>query len=157
MMIRVRALLLPVFLAAALAAVSTAQPAPRPAGARVPITVYKTATCGCCAKWVDHMKAHGFEPAVQDLRDLSAVKMELRVPASLQSCHTAIVDGYAIEGHVPADAVTKLLAQKPRNVAGLAVPGMPIGSPGMEQGAQKDPYEILAFDRTGKITVFDKR
>jgi hypothetical protein len=103
------------------------------------------------------MKAHGFEPTVQDLPDLAAVKMESRVPAALQSCHTAIVDGYVIEGHVPADAVQKLLTQKPRNVAGLAVPGMPIGSPGMEQGARKDPYDILAFDKTGKVTTFEKR
>ena len=157
MQIRFRALLLPVLLTAALAAVSTAQPASRPAGARVPIKVYKTATCGCCAKWVDHMKANGFEPTVQDLPDLSAVKLESGVPAALQSCHTAIVDGYVIEGHVPADAVQKLLAQKPRNVIGIAVPGMPIGSPGMEQGPRKDPYDILAFDKAGKSTVFEKR
>jgi len=157
MTIPFRGLLLPVFLTAALAAVSTAQPASRPAGARVPMKVYKTATCGCCAKWVEHMKANGFDPTVQDLPDLSAVKMESRVPAPLQSCHTAIVDGYVIEGHVPADAVQKLLAQKPRNVVGLAVPGMPIGSPGMEQGARKDPYDILAFDRSGTSTVFEKR
>ncbi len=103
------------------------------------------------------MKANGFEPTVQDLPDLSAVKMESRVPAALQSCHTAIVDGYVIEGHVPADAVRKLLAQKPTNVIGIAVPGMPIGSPGMEQGPRKDPYEILAFDKAGKSTVFEKR
>jgi hypothetical protein len=144
-------------LGVALASVSPAQTTARPAATRVPMKVYKTATCGCCAKWVEHMKANGFDPTVQDLPDLAAVKMESRVPAPLQSCHTALVEGYVIEGHVPADAVQKLLAEKPRDVAGLAVPGMPIGSPGMEQGTRKDPYDILAFDKTGKSTVFDKR
>lgn len=103
------------------------------------------------------MKANGFEPTVQDMPDLAAIKVESRVPAPLQSCHTALVDGYVVEGHVPADAVHRLLKEKPSDVAGIAVPGMPIGSPGMEQGPRKDPYEIVAFDKAGKSSTFDKR
>ena len=121
-----------------------------------PITVYKTATCGCCAKWVEHMKAAGFAPTVKDLPELTAVKAEAGVPADLQACHTARVDGYVVEGHVPADVVRRLLKERPK-VVGIAVPGMPMGSPGMEQGGRKDPYEILAFDASGKTTVFAKR
>jgi hypothetical protein len=121
-----------------------------------PITVYKTATCGCCAKWVEHMKAAGFAPAVTDLPELSSIKAKVGVPPNLQSCHTATVDGYVIEGHVPADVVRQLLTERPK-VTGIAVPGMPMGSPGMEQGGLKDPYEVLTFNVAGKTTVYAKR
>ena len=120
------------------------------------ITVYKTPTCGCCAKWVDHMKAAGFAPTVHDLPELSAIKAKHGIPANLQSCHTALVDGYVVEGHIPADVVQKLLKERPK-VAGIAVPGMPMGSPGMEQGDLKDPYDVLAFDLSGNTKVFAKR
>jgi len=120
------------------------------------ITVYKTPTCGCCAKWVDHMKAAGFAPTVHDLPELSAIKAKHGIPANLQSCHTALVDGYVVEGHVPADVVQKLLKERPK-VAGIAVPGMPMGSPGMEQGDLKDPYDVLTFDASGNTKVFAKR
>ena len=120
------------------------------------ITVYKTPTCGCCAKWVDHMKAAGFAPTVHDLPELSAIKAKHGIPATLQSCHTAVVDGYVVEGHIPADVVQKLLKERPK-LAGIAVPGMPMGSPGMEQGGMKDPYDVLTFDAAGNTKVFAKR
>ena len=122
------------------------------------LNVYKTPTCGCCAKWVDHMRANGFDAKVQDLPDLSAVKAKLGVPAELGSCHTAQVGRYVIEGHIPADAVHRLLKERPTTVSGLAVPGMPMGSPGMEvPGGSVQPYLILAFDRQGQTTVYERR
>ena len=120
------------------------------------LTVYKSPTCGCCGKWIDHMKAAGFQVKVVDLDDLTEIKQASGVPMKLRTCHTAVVGNYAIEGHVPADVVKKLLAERPAG-AGIAVPGMPIGSPGMEVGNQKDSYEVLLFDKTGKTTVFAKR
>jgi hypothetical protein len=149
-----RALAVAVLLAA-LSAGSAARQA-RPASAPVPMQVFKTPTCGCCAKWVDHMKAAGFAPEVQDLPNLAVVKSNAGVPANLQSCHTALVGGYVVEGHVPADAVKRMLKEKPK-VAGISVPGMPIGSPGMEQGDRRDPYDILTFTKDGRTTVYDKR
>lgn len=120
------------------------------------MTVYKTPTCGCCSLWIDHVKAAGFEVRAVDLEDLTEVKQASGVPMRLRTCHTAVVDGYVVEGHVPADLIRKMLAEKP-GVTGIVVPGMPIGSPGMEQGNQKDPYEVLLFDKTGKTTVYAKR
>ncbi len=125
-----------------------------PAYAESPaITVYKTPTCGCCAKWVDHLKANGFNVTVQDMADLAPIKQQFVVPNDLQSCHTATVDGYTIEGHVPADDIKKLLAEKPK-ARGLAVPGMPIGSPGMEMGDRKDPYKVILYGEKGQQTVY---
>jgi hypothetical protein len=120
------------------------------------LQVYKTPTCGCCGNWVDHVRAAGFTPAVHDMADLSGVKAKAGVPADLQSCHTAFVGGYVIEGHVPADVIRRLLQEKP-DIAGIAVPGMPIGSPGMEQGSRKDAYEVIAFTKDGKTSVYAKR
>lgn len=122
----------------------------------IPITVYKSPTCGCCSAWNDHMTANGFAVTVRDTENLAPVKADAGVPARLQSCHTAIVQGYVVEGHVPADLVKKMLAEKPR-AAGLAVPGMPIGSPGMEQGPTKQPFDVLLFDAQGRSTVYAKR
>ena len=119
------------------------------------MVVYKDPNCGCCKLWVDHVKAAGFAVSVRDSSDVAAVKKRQGVPARLYSCHTAIVGGYVVEGHVPADLVQKLLKEKPK-VVGLAVPGMPAGSPGMEQGS-KEPYEVVAFDAAGKTTVYAKR
>jgi hypothetical protein len=120
-----------------------------------PITVYKTPTCGCCGKWVDHMRQHGFAPAVTDLPNLTAIKQSTGVPQNLQSCHTSTIGGYAIEGHVPADVVRQLLKEKPA-IAGIAVPGMPMGSPGME-GAYKDKYNVVAFGKDGSQKVYASR
>ncbi len=119
------------------------------------VTVYKTPTCGCCAKWVDHLKAAGFQVRVHDQDDLTETKATLGVPRALGSCHTAVVGSYVIEGHVPADLIQRILKERP-SVRGLAVPGMPAGSPGME-GGRRDRYEVLTFDRQGKTTVYAAR
>jgi hypothetical protein len=124
--------------------------------AGVPVKVFKTATCGCCQKWVDHLAAAGFAPEVEVLSTLDAVKDKSNIPTELRSCHTALVGGYVVEGHVPADVVRRLIEEKPK-VAGIVVPGMPIGSPGMEQGSRKDPYEVVAFTKDGKTSVYEKR
>ena len=123
--------------------------------ASVPITVYKTPSCGCCKKWVQHLEANGFAVTVHDMDNLDEVKRTMGVPDALQSCHTGLVGRYVIEGHVPADLVHKLLAEKP-SILGLAVPGMPSGSPGME-GARKDRYNVIAFDRGGKTKLYASR
>jgi hypothetical protein len=119
------------------------------------VTVYKSPTCGCCGKWVAHMRDKGFDLTVHDVPDVAPIKAEHGLPHGLGSCHTALVDGYVVEGHVPADAVERLLAERPK-VKGIAVPGMPAGSPGME-GDRTDPYEVLTFDEKGNTAVFDKR
>ena len=112
------------------------------------VIVYKSPSCGCCAKWVDHMRDAGFEVKVNNTSDIYPIKQEFGLPKGIGSCHTAIVDGYVIEGHVPANDVKKLLAEKP-NARGLSVPGMPIGSPGMEQGSYKERYEVIIFGPEG--------
>jgi len=133
--------------------ISTAQQ--KPPAVKPLLTVYKTATCGCCAKWVDHMRANGFDATVQDLPDLGAVKAKLGVPPELGSCHTAQVGRYVIEGHIPADVVQRLLKDRPTTVAGLAVPGMPLGSPGMEvEGQPAEPFDVIAFAPDGSRFVF---
>ena len=126
---------------------------PMPSGTA--IEIWKTPTCGCCTLWVDHIRAAGFRTTVHDMNDVSPIKRKLGVPSSLESCHTAVVAGYTIEGHVPADVVQQALKTKPK-IAGLAVPGMPMGSPGME-GSRKDPYNVIAFEQNGKTSVFAKR
>jgi len=119
------------------------------------ITIYKTATCGCCTKWVDHLKAAGFNPTVHVVENMSQSPITKGVPEALRSCHTATLEGYLVEGHVPADVIKQLLRDKPR-VEGIAVPGMPMGSPGMEQGGRKQPFNTMAFTKDGKQTVFAK-
>jgi hypothetical protein len=119
------------------------------------ITVYKSPTCGCCKNWVDHVKAAGFTVEVHDLDNLSDIKADAGVPANARSCHTAIVGGYALEGHVPAATIQRLLKEKPA-IAGLAVPGMPVGSPGMEvPGHPADKYDIVAFKADGSTSVYE--
>lgn len=118
------------------------------------VVVYKSPWCGCCEGWVDHMRASGFEVTVREQEDLTAIKRLSGVPEKLESCHTAFVGGYAIEGHVPAGAIERLLAERPP-VRGLAVPGMPIGSPGME-GADPEPYEVMTFTQGGATTVYER-
>lgn len=117
------------------------------------VTVYKSPTCGCCTKWVEHLEQSGFEVKTYDVRDVVSYKVRMGVPPTLGSCHTALVDGYVIEGHVPADDIKRLLTQRPR-VSGLAVPGMPVGSPGMEQGNRRDRYDVLSFTEDGATEVF---
>lgn len=122
--------------------------------AQKPVTaaVFKDASCGCCANWVEHLRRKGFAPTAENVPDINAVKDKYGVPAQTRSCHTALIGGYVIEGHVPAADIQRLLKEKPK-IAGLAVPGMPIGSPGME-GANPRPYDVLAFDKSGKTTVY---
>ncbi|HJU88483.1 MAG TPA: DUF411 domain-containing protein [Gemmatimonadaceae bacterium] len=116
------------------------------------ITVYKTPTCGCCANWVDHVRKHGYHVVAIDQNDLTDVKRRLGVPQQLSACHTATVGGYVVEGHVPAPDIARLLSERPA-VAGIAVPGMPMGSPGME-GLYSERYEVVTFDKAGATKVF---
>ena len=142
--------------AAVLAAMSTIWfgPAPRAQRTAPSVTVYKSPTCGCCTKWVDHMRANGFVVTATNVEDMAAVKQKYGVPDKVGSCHTSLVGGYVIEGHVPADVVKRLLAERPK-VAGLAVPGMPASAPGMDIPGQ--PYTIVGFDRAGQLTVYERR
>ena len=119
------------------------------------LTVYKTPTCGCCAAWASYMEREGFRVETRDLPSLAAVKDSLGVPADLGSCHTGVVDGYVVEGHVPAESVRRMLAERP-DARGLAVPGMPIGSPGMEQGDLRQPYDVLLVGEGGEAAVYDR-
>jgi hypothetical protein len=125
------------------------------AAAGTPMLVYKDPGCGCCENWVTLMTKAGFEVAVHNTTDMNPIKKRYQVAEALISCHTALVAGYVIEGHVPADLIRKVMAEKPR-IVGLAVPGMIVGTPGME-GARKEPYAVLAFDAAGKTTVYARR
>lgn len=124
-------------------------------GTNQTLTVFKSATCACCKKWVTHLEKNGFKIESYDMGDMPSVKDYFEVRAGHQSCHTAQVGGYYIEGHVPAEDIQRLLRENP-DIRGLTVPGMPIGSPGMEQGDRLDPYDVLAVDKEGKVTVFSK-
>ena len=117
------------------------------------VEVYKTFSCGCCGFWVEHMQQSGFKVNVHNVRDVTPVRENFGVPDAMASCHTAVVGGYAIEGHVPAADVKRLLRERPK-AAGIAVPGMVQGSPGMEQGRGKDPYSVILFNKGGRSTVF---
>jgi hypothetical protein len=136
-----------------------APPAPAaeatPVASATEITVYKTPTCGCCQNWVEHLRENGFRVAVVDRPDLTSIKTERGVTQPLRSCHTGVVDGYTIEGHVPAETIRRLLAERP-DVEGIAVPGMPVGSPGME-GPNPQPYEVYTFDESGPVGLYEAR
>lgn len=119
------------------------------------ITVYKSPTCGCCEQWLGHIRDAGFQVTEQNLSDVTVIKKKYGVPAQLYSCHTGLVGGYVIEGHVPADLIKRLLDEKPA-VVGLAVAGMPAGAPGMESTG-KEPYEVLTFTRTGETATYAVR
>ncbi|HCS71240.1 MAG TPA: hypothetical protein DIW51_14855, partial [Rhodospirillaceae bacterium] len=138
-------------LGAALAALAMVVLLPAMAAA-AEVTVYKSPYCGCCGAWVTHMKDHGHDMKTVEMEDLTAIKKMTGVPEPLQSCHTAVIDGYVIEGHVPASDVARLLQEKPK-ARGLAVPGMPVGSPGME-GPNPQPYEVLLFQADGSAAVY---
>jgi hypothetical protein len=120
------------------------------------ITVYKSATCGCCEGWVDHLREEGFTVVVADRDDMPAIKASFGVPRDLQSCHTAKVEGYVIEGHVPASDIKALLLKMPA-VTGLTAPGMPMRSPGMQEpGLPPKGYDVLSFNKSGKKAVFSR-
>lgn len=119
----------------------------------VEVNVYKSPSCGCCGAWVDHLRSSGMAVVVQDMDDVSPIAAAAGVPNLARSCHTAIVDGYFVEGHVPVPDIRKLLKERPK-ARGIAVPGMPIGSPGMEQGDTRQPYDTMIVDRNGEMRVF---
>ena len=135
-------------LAASVAILTMAQNA-----AAATLLVTKTAYCGCCKHWIEHMKKAGFDVQVKEVEDVGPTRARLGVPDAMRSCHTSEIGGYAIEGHVPAADVKRLLATKPK-AAGIAVPGMVMGSPGMEHGDHKEPYKVILFDKAGKTKVF---
>jgi hypothetical protein len=135
------------------AALASALGAPVAASAVTPvIEVYKSAYCGCCTAWVDHLKANGFSVKVQNVANPTDYREKFGMPNDLGSCHTGMVQGYAIEGHVPAREIKRLLAERPR-AKGLAVPSMPMGSPGME-GHRNDPYDVLLVQTDGRISIY---
>ena len=117
------------------------------------IDVYKSPTCGCCNKWIDHLKVNGFSVRSHDTDNVAQHKARLGVPRGYGSCHTAEVDGYVIEGHVPAREIKRLLKEKPR-ARGLVVPAMPVGSPGMEADGRKDPYNVFLVNRDGPVRTY---
>jgi hypothetical protein len=119
------------------------------------ITVYKTPSCDCCTKWMTHLEDNGYQVTGKDMADLHFVKSMSGVRPQYASCHTAVIDGYVVEGHVPADDIQRLLAERP-DVIGIAVPGMPIGSPGMEQGDQRDDYAVVTLEKDGTSKVFSE-
>jgi hypothetical protein len=130
------------------------------AGAEKPqaisMTVYRDPSCGCCEAWAELAKANGYRVSVIDHPDMAAIKKQYGVPDELRSCHTAILSGYAIEGHVPFGHVSRLLETRPANVRGIAVAGMPRGSPGMEMSdGSKDQFDVMAFDKTGRSSRFE--
>jgi hypothetical protein len=147
--IRLRGLAL---LAAALVAASCSTPAT----AGPTLTMYKTPTCGCCGAWADHMRANGFTVQEVVRADLAPIRKQFGVPNNMISCHTATIDGYAVEGHVPADVVARLLRERP-DVNGIAVPGMPYGSPGMEFLGRWEPYEVYTFANGAPRDIFEVR
>lgn len=132
---------------------ASAPPSFEPVAPKPHITVFKDPGCGCCKSWVDHLRKHGFDVAVRDTSDVTGAKRTGRVPEQLHSCHTAFVNGYVVEGHVPAADIQRMLSEKPK-IAGIAVPGMPVGSPGMEMGGRVDAYDVVAFNRDGSTRVF---
>ena len=118
------------------------------------VSVFKTPSCGCCSKWVQHLQAKGFDVEVHEVPSTAEYRQKYGVPDKLKSCHTAVVGGYAIEGHVPASDIQRLLNSRPK-AKGLAVPGMPAGSPGME-GARSDAYSVILFGEDGGTSVFEE-
>lgn len=125
-----------------------------PASSAGTVVVFKSPTCGCCSGWEEHLREHGYEVASRPSADMASVKAELGVPTELASCHTAIVDGYVLEGHVPAEAIDRLLAEAP-DARGLFVPGMPLGAPGMEvPSGETDPYDVVLVDAQGERSTW---
>lgn len=117
-------------------------------------TTYKSPSCGCCTEWVKHLEKNGFDVSVKEQNNMQQIKTQLGITPELASCHTTVIDGYVFEGHVPASDIKNFLKQK-STLVGLAVPGMPMGSPGMEFGQEKDPYDVISFSKDGTKTVFN--
>lgn len=120
----------------------------------IQVTVYKTSSCGCCVDWITHLEQNGFEVTAQNVPKTGPYRLRFGVPPDMASCHTAVVDGYALEGHVPAQEIRRLLIERPKAI-GLAVPGMPVGSPGMEvEGSRRDAYDVVLFGEDGSRKVY---
>lgn len=119
------------------------------------LNIYKSPYCGCCGAWVDHVRVSGLRAVVHEMEDVTPMAKKLGVPDGLRSCHTAVIDGYFVEGHVPAADIRKLLSERPK-ARGIAIPGMPIGSPGMEQGERRDAYDTLLVMPDGSSRAFVK-
>lgn len=119
------------------------------------ITVYRDPACGCCHEWVNYLKSRGFQVTDQVREDMEVIKRRMAVPPELASCHTAVVAGYVIEGHVPVEDIQRLVTEQ-STLVGIAAPGMPIGSPGMEIGDQQDAFAIVAFDQAGRVGVINR-
>lgn len=126
------------------------------AAAAATLLVTKSVTCPCCLDWVEHVKKAGFAVQVRSVDDVGPTAKRLGVPDALRSCHTSQIGGYVIEGHVPAADIKRLLAMKPK-ATGIAVPGMPVGSPGMDRSGHKQAYKVFLFDKSGKTRVFASR
>lgn len=139
----------------ALGSLATAAFARSPEPEQSQLTVYKSSSCGCCSAWVDHLLSAGLSAETIDVDhyELQAVKVRMAIAPELSSCHTAILDGYFIEGHVPADDIKRLIAERP-DALGLTVPGMPIGSPGMEMGEEREPFDTLLVLKDGSTEIF---
>jgi hypothetical protein len=132
---------------------SASAPSPvRPTGADR-IIVFKDPNCGCCKSWIEHLRNHGFDVIARDTNDVSSVKRRAHVPSQLHSCHTAFVKGYVVEGHVPAADIARVIREKPK-IVGVAVPGMPAGSPGMEVGDRMERYDVVTFGRDGSTRTY---
>lgn len=119
------------------------------------ITVYRDPSCSCCGGWMEHLTSQGFQPRNVLTSDIDALKQQYGVPNDLASCHTAVINGYVIEGHVPADEIKRLLAEQP-HITGIAVPGMPVGAPGMESGDVREPFSVFSFDKQENMEVFNQ-
>lgn len=120
------------------------------------ITVYKNPSCGCCVKWIDYLKSNNYEVTAINARNISSYKKKYGVPEKHAACHTAIIDGYVVEGHVTDRDIQKLLLTRPEGVKGITVPGMPVGTPGMEHGDHRQPYNVLSFDKQGNVKIFSR-
>jgi len=120
------------------------------------VMVYYNTDCGCCKDWLTHLEKNGLEVKAVAMDDVQPIKDDYKLPPQMASCHTAIVDGYVIEGHVPADDIKKLITEKPKDIVGLSVPQMPVGTPGMEMGNRKDSFQVIAFDKKGNLSVYNE-
>lgn len=119
------------------------------------ITVYSDANCQCCHKWIQHLQQNGFEVVDEKRNDMASIKQQLGLPVKMASCHTAVVEEYLIEGHVPADDIKQLLQDRPEQIKGLSVPQMPVGTPGMEMGARKDDFIVFSFDAEDAFGIYN--
>ena len=128
---------------------------PKPSDAATRMVVYQDPNCGCCSQWIDHVRAAGIEVEIRKTNEMAKVKLQNGISRNLQSCHTGVIDGYIVEGHVPAEDVLRMLEERPE-IKGLSVPGMPKGSPGMEQGDPADyqAFDVVAFDGRGQMTRY---